>query len=44
MQALLPHGLVLVQFDEPAATGGLADKRGTNRPPNFYIMRWRKPH
>lgn len=43
MQALLGHGLALVHFDEPPATGGPADKRARyNRVPNFHIMLWRK--
>lgn len=44
MQALLGHGLSLVHFDEPPATGGPPDKRERyNRVPNFHIMLWRKP-
>ncbi len=44
MQALLGQGLQLVHFDEPAPTGGPAEKADRyRRVPYFNIMEWALP-
>ena len=44
MQWFLGTGLVLTHFDEPAPTGGDAERADKyRRAPWYLIMEWRKP-